>query len=89
MSLRKKLLKFFCLDRLDELEDDLFGIQFKEELSNGSFIFLIITMDNLNWTGAYVVVSPSGDATIINDFFPSDVSTMLKVSAKEFFNASR
>ena len=86
-------MKFFCLGDLDDLDDDdlEFELQFQEELSNGSLIFTVIN-NNLKkedcWT-SYVVVSPSGVATIINDLFDPYVSTMLKESAKDFFNTSK
>ena len=86
-------MKFFCLGDLDDLDDDdlEFELQFQEELSNGSLIFTVIN-NNLKkedcWT-SYVVVSPSGTAVIINDYFHPSTSAMLKKTATDFFNASR
>ena len=74
----EKLLDFFCLNDFED--DDLdFDIKFEKKLSNGYLFFTIIDLNQEeDWTGSYVVVSPSGVATIINDLFDPYVSTMLK-----------
>lgn len=67
------------------------SIQFDEELSNGSLVFLIVD-DDYNHAGGYVVVSPSGIPTVIDDDFYEMTDRdreHLESLAKAFFEATR
>ena len=78
-------------DYEDEDEDYEYGIKFKKELSNGSLIFLIVD-DDYDHAGGYVVVSPSGIPTVINDNFyniEDSKCNHLESLAKAFFEATR
>ena len=75
----------------DEDEDYDYGIKFKKELSNGALVFLIVD-DDYDHVGGYVVVSPSGISTVINDeLYDIDEKncTHVEILAKNFFDATR
>ena len=79
-------------DQSDNEEDDdecMLGIQFEEEFKSGALLFLIIDTD-LDWNGDYIIVSPSGSATVICNFedCPPPYAS-LKSKAETFFRAMR
>lgn len=69
------------------------GIKFKEQLSNGALIFLIVD-DDYDWIGGYVVVSPSGIARLVkNDIedlgdLDDKDDNYLKKTAEAFYKAT-